>query len=55
MEAIIFYILGSLAVATALLVVTRRNPIASAVWLVACFFAFAALFVTLQDPFLDLV
>lgn len=55
MEEIIFYILGSLAVATALLVVTRRNPIASAVWLVACFFAFAALFVTLQAHFIAVI
>lgn len=55
MEAVVFYILGTLAVATAVLVVTRRNPIASAVWLVACFFAFAALFVTLQAHFIAVI
>lgn len=33
---------------TALLMVTRQNPIASALWLVVNFFIFAALFVTLS-------
>lgn len=55
MEAVVFYILAGLGVITALLMVTRKNPIASALWLVACFFVFAALFVTLSAHFLGVV
>src|SRR3989338_10234900 len=55
METIVFYILGGMAVITALLVVTRVNPISSALWLVVCFFAFAGLFVTLSAHFLAVI
>ena len=52
MEPTLFYILAGLAVMTALLTVTRQNPIASALWLVVCFFIFAALFATLSAHFI---
>lgn len=52
MELIAFYSLAGLAVVTALLMVTRKNPISSALWLIACFFAFAGLFVTLSAHFI---
>ncbi len=52
MESIIFYAFGGLAVVTALLMVTRQNPIFSAVWLVVCFFAFAVLFLMLNAQFI---
>src|SRR3989338_1987164 len=55
MEPIFFYGFGGLAVVTALLMVTRVNPIASAVWLVVCFFAFAALFITLEAHFIGVI
>ena len=55
MEAAIFYILGGIAVVTALLMVTRQNPIASALWLVVCFFAFAALFINLGAHFIGII
>lgn len=55
MEPIVFYSFGGLAVVTALLMVTRQNPIASAVWLVVCFFAFAALFITLDAHFIGVI
>lgn len=55
MELILFYIFGGVAVATALLTVTRRNPIASALWLVVCFFAFAALFILLSAHFIGAI
>lgn len=55
MESIIFYAFGGLAVATALLMVTRQNPIASALWLVVCFFAFAALFINLGAHFIGII
>lgn len=51
METTLFYIFGGLAVVTALLMVTRQNPIFSAVWLVVSFFAFAVLFLMLQAQF----
>ena len=55
MEPIFFYGFGGLAVVTALLMVTRVNPIASAVWLGVCFFAFAALFITLEAHFIGVI
>lgn len=55
MELIAFYIFGGLALLTAILMVTRQNPIASALWLIACFFAFAALFVTLSAHFIAVI
>lgn len=55
MESILFYIFGSLAVVTALLMVTRQNPISSAMWLVLCFFAFAALFAMLSAHFIAII
>lgn len=55
MEPILFYIFGGLGVVTALLMVTRQNPIASALWLVVCFFAFAGLFATLSAHFIAVI
>lgn len=55
MEAYFFYILGGAAVAASLLMVTRRNPIASALWLVAAFFAFAGLFILLNAHFIGVI
>ena len=52
MESTIFYILAALSVVSALLVVTRVNPISSALWLVLCFFSFAGLYVTLHAHFI---
>ena len=55
MNPILFYTFGGLAVVTALLMVTRQNPIASALWLVINFFLFAALFVTLSAHFIAVI
>lgn len=55
MDGLAFYFFGSAAVVTALLMVTRRNPISSALWLVACFFAFAALFILLSAHFIGAI
>lgn len=55
MEAILFYTIGSFMVLTALLMVTRRNPIMSAIWLVASFFGFAAMYVVLQAHFIAVI
>lgn len=42
---IMFYIIAAVIVFASLLVVSRVNPITSALWLVVCFFAQAVLFV----------
>lgn len=43
------------AVASAVLCITRRNPIASALWLVSCMFALAGIYVLLQAEFIAAV
>ncbi|HEX4601123.1 MAG TPA: NADH-quinone oxidoreductase subunit J [Gemmatimonadales bacterium] len=49
---IIFWVFGGLAIASALLCITRLNPVASALWLVMTLFALAALFVLLDAQFI---
>ena len=51
-EALLFYIFAGLAVLTALLVIIQRDPVRSAIFLVACFVQVAALFILLRSPFL---
>lgn len=48
MDVMAFYIIAGIIIVTALLVVASRNPVVSAIWLVACLFAQAALFVLLN-------
>lgn len=52
MEAAIFWMFSAIAVASALLCVTRRNPVASALWLVMTMFALAGIFVLLEAHFI---
>ena len=52
MTVTFFWIFGGIAIASALLCITRRNPIASALWLVVTLFALAALFVLLDAQFI---
>jgi len=47
-----FWIFGVLAMSSALLCITRKNPVASALWLVVTLFALAALFVLLDAQFI---
>jgi len=55
MDAIVFYISGILSLVAAVLVVTRRNPVYSAIYLV-CFFASISLdFLILRAPFLAVI
>ncbi|HVH08578.1 MAG TPA: NADH-quinone oxidoreductase subunit J [Gemmatimonadales bacterium] len=49
---VLFYGFGGLAVASALVCITRRSPVASALWLVVTLFSVAALFVLLDAQFL---
>jgi len=48
----VFWVFGVIAMGGALLCITRRNPIASALWLVVTLFSIAALFVLLDAQFL---
>jgi NADH-quinone oxidoreductase subunit J len=50
-----FYLFGLIAVASALLFVTRKSPVAAALWLVNTMFALAALYVMLDAQFVGAV
>ncbi len=55
MEQLFFYIFAVIAVLSALGVVTARNPVHSAIFLIACLLQVAALFILLRSPFLAAV
>jgi NADH-quinone oxidoreductase subunit J len=48
----VFLIFGGSAIVSALLCITRRSPVASALWLVVTLFALAAMFVLLDAQFI---
>jgi NADH-quinone oxidoreductase subunit J len=50
-----FYLFGILAVASALLFVTRKSPVAAALWLVNTMAALAALYVMLDAQFIGVI
>lgn len=50
-----FYLFGLVAVASALAFVTRKNPVAAALWLVNTLFCLAALFVMLDAQFIGVI
>jgi len=52
---ILFYFFDALSVLSAFLVITRKNPIISAVWLVACMCSLAVIYVLLEAFFLAAV
>jgi len=52
MEAVLFILFGAIAVCGAVMVVTRKSPMASALYLILTLFAVAALFVLRQAHFL---
>jgi NADH-quinone oxidoreductase subunit J len=52
MEPILFYLFGAISVVSALAVVTRRNPMVAAVYLILCLFSVAALYALRQAHFL---
>lgn len=55
MEQIFFYIFAVIAVASAIAVVTVRNPVHCAVYLIVCLLQVAAIFILLRSPFLAAV
>jgi NADH-quinone oxidoreductase subunit J len=50
-----FYLFALLAIVSALLFVTRKNPVPAALWLVNVMFALAGLYVMLDAPFVGAV
>jgi NADH-quinone oxidoreductase subunit J len=55
MEQIFFYIFAIVAVASAIAVISVRNPVHSALYLIVCFLQVAAIFILLRSPFLAAV
>ncbi|MGA8752084.1 NADH-quinone oxidoreductase subunit J [Candidatus Deferrimicrobium sp.] len=55
METVLFILFGAVAVCGAVMVVTRKSPMASALYLILTLFAVAALFVLRQAHFLAAV
>jgi NADH-quinone oxidoreductase subunit J len=55
LETILFFIFSSGSVCSALLVVTRRNPIISALYLIVNFFCLAGLYLTLHAQFIAVI
>lgn len=55
MEQIFFILLGLLTLAAALMVVTTRNLLHAALWLIVVFFGIAGLFILLHAEFLAVV
>jgi len=50
-----FYLFSLLAIASALLFVTRKNPVPAALWLVNVMIALAGLYVMLDAPFVGVI
>ena len=55
LQGIAFYLLAAVAVVSALLVVTAKNPVHSVLWLILTFFSSAGLFVLLGAEFLAML
>jgi NADH-quinone oxidoreductase subunit J len=55
LELIVFDIFAVVGVMSALLVVTRRNPIVSALWLIVNFFCLSGLYLTLHAQFIAVI
>jgi NADH-quinone oxidoreductase subunit J len=50
-----FYLFGAIAIASAITFVTRKSPVAAALWLVNTMFSLAALFVMLDAQFIGVM
>ena len=55
MTTALFYVFGATALAAALLAVTRKNAVASAIWLIVMFFGLAANYVLMEAWFVAVV
>jgi NADH-quinone oxidoreductase subunit J len=50
-----FYLFGIIAMVSAVLFVTRKSPVAAALWLVNTMFCLAALYVLMDAPFIGVI
>src|SRR5215204_1663482 len=50
-----FYLFGLLAIASSIAFVTRKSPVAAALWLVSTMFCLAALYVMLEAQFIGVI
>ena len=50
-----FYLFGLIAVASSIVFVTRKSPVAAALWLVSALFALAALYVMMDAQFIGAI
>ncbi len=50
-----FFLFGFIAIASAIIFVTRKSPVAAALWLVNTMFCLAALFIMLDAPFVGII
>ncbi|MCX7834038.1 MAG: NADH-quinone oxidoreductase subunit J [Ignavibacteria bacterium] len=55
MEKYIFYILSLLAIVSAILMITRKNPIVSALWLIFNFFTISGIYLLLKAQFIAII
>src|SRR5688500_7511856 len=55
MISFLFYFFAGVAIVSAMMMVTRRSPVASALWLVAAFFALAAIYTLLGAYFIGII
>ena len=53
--SLIFYLFGLIAIASAIIFVTRKSPVAAALWLVNTMFCLAALYVMLDAQFIGAI
>jgi NADH-quinone oxidoreductase subunit J len=51
----LFYFFAGVAIVSAMMMVTRRSPVASALWLVGAFFALAAIYTLLGAFFIGII
>ena len=52
---VIFYLFGLIAIASSIAFVTRKSPVAAALWLVNTMFCLAALYVMLEAHFIGVI
>jgi NADH-quinone oxidoreductase subunit J len=52
---LLFYFFAAVAILCALMTVSRRNPVASALWLIGAFFALAAIYTLLGAYFIGII
>lgn len=55
LQAVLFYVLAAISVVSAILVITRRNPVTSALFLVLNFFTLGGLYLTLNAQFIAVI